>query len=304
MVTNLEYYRTFYYVVTLGSFTKAADLLCVSQSAVSQSVRKLEKEVNCRLLERQPGAGHAAGLHLTAEGETLFGHVKRALQEIAQGEAVLAQLTSGQPKELVVGATETFIRFYMPEALKAFRKENPGIHVTFKGATTPDLCKLLEAGEVEMAFLISPVPEQYHFELQKIGSLQDVPMALEGLPGIDFAHTYHPAELTQFPLILSSPGNTLRSHLDQWFLQDGAIPVPDYTVQSTGQIPSLVLAGLGIGILPLQYMQKEIQDGRVLRILTTTLPSARDIFIATRTGAGTSANSLRFGEIVREQVHL
>ena len=65
---------------------------------------------------------------------------KRVLQV-----AVLEQLTLGQPKELVVGATETFIRFYMPEALKAFRKENPGIHVTFKGATTPDLCKLLEA---------------------------------------------------------------------------------------------------------------------------------------------------------------
>ena len=67
-----------------------------------------------------------------------------------------------------------------------------------------------------MAFLISPVPEQYHFELQKIGSLQDVPMALEGLPGIDFAHTYHPAELTQFPLILSSPDNTPSVDFDDW----------------------------------------------------------------------------------------
>ena len=64
MISNLEYYRTFFVTAELLSFTKAAERLCLTQPAVSHSIKKLESELGCRLFERLPGR-----LKLTREGE-------------------------------------------------------------------------------------------------------------------------------------------------------------------------------------------------------------------------------------------
>ena len=88
MISNLEYYRTFLHVANSCSFTRAAELLFISQSAVSQTIKKLENELNCTLFERT-----SHGLLITEEGTALYRHVQKAMEELDRGENALSTMT-------------------------------------------------------------------------------------------------------------------------------------------------------------------------------------------------------------------
>ena len=129
MISNLEYYRTFFYVVSVGSFSKAAKLLYVSQSAVSQTIKKLEKELDCTLIERT-----TRGFSLTPAGEELFQHIQQSMQLMQSAEQAVGRIRDLQQHHLTIGATETAIRFFLPDRLQAFESRHPNVHITFIGA--------------------------------------------------------------------------------------------------------------------------------------------------------------------------
>lgn len=138
---------------------------------MSQSIKKLEAEIGCPLFDRS-----GKDLKLTLEGERLFLHVRRAIEEFEVGENQVSQLSSLRTGELQIGATETTIRYFLGPWLKSFKKENPSIRVTFKGATTSELCNLLDEGTIEIAFLISPIPQTFNFNMELIDTVTDIPV--------------------------------------------------------------------------------------------------------------------------------
>ena len=80
MVANLEYFKVFYYVAKHGSVTKAANELAISQPAVSQSLRQLEKSLGVSLFARA-----SRGVKLTGEGQLLYSYVEKGYEQIEQG---------------------------------------------------------------------------------------------------------------------------------------------------------------------------------------------------------------------------
>ena len=93
MNISLEYYRIFYHVVKEGSITAAANALCVSQPAVSQTIRQLEAALGVTLFLRAQ-----KGIRLTAEGQTLFQYVERGYETILQGEHALQSMLELETK--------------------------------------------------------------------------------------------------------------------------------------------------------------------------------------------------------------
>lgn len=79
---NLEYYRAFYAVAQTGNVTKAAELLCLSQPAVTRSIHRLEESLGCKLFTRV-----SRGVRLTVEGTALFSHVDISVQRRTRAEA-------------------------------------------------------------------------------------------------------------------------------------------------------------------------------------------------------------------------
>ena len=95
MDVNLELYKCFYYVATTLSFSEASRQLFISQSAVSQGIKALEKKLGRELFYRS-----TKKVSLTPEGEVLFQHVKPALEMISQGEAQLLVEDELQPCQI------------------------------------------------------------------------------------------------------------------------------------------------------------------------------------------------------------
>ena len=118
MNTNLEYYKFFYYVGKLHSITLAAEELNVSQPAVSQAIRNLERELGTTLFMRT-----SRGVRLTAEGQTLYGYVQRGYETIREGERKfleMQELTSG---EVCIGASDMTLQFYLLSYLEQLEKK-------------------------------------------------------------------------------------------------------------------------------------------------------------------------------------
>ena len=138
MDINYELYKVFYHVATSLSFSEASRQLFISQSAVSQSVRTLEKKLNQTLFVRS-----TKKVQLTPEGEILLRHIEPAIHLIKRGENQLQETSSLGGGQLRIGASDTICRYFLVPYLKQFHKDFPGVHIKVTNQTSVECVTLL-----------------------------------------------------------------------------------------------------------------------------------------------------------------
>lgn len=287
MIQNLELYRAFYYTAGLGSFSAAADALFITQSAVSQAVKKLERELECKLFERS----HSP-VQLTRDGIMMMGYVNRAFAELQSAEQELKHRREQRKWEWNIGATETVLYYGLPEKIQMLQKHHPELKVNLCGSTTPELLSMLQKGTLEVAFLIMTQDMLGEKQLQgltirHITKIQDRPVAASNL-GLQPDKKYSLRELMDYPFISLNEKNSVRHLLSQWFLHNGFIFEPQFTVNSTAEVLKMVECGLGIGILPEQIIERKRQSGELLVPEIENLPEPRELILAVNQGGKSS----------------
>lgn len=125
MAVKLELYRVFHEVARMGNISAAAQNLFISQSAVSQSIKQLEEQLQVRLFSRS-----TKGVYLTSEGKLLQEYISHALGLIQSGEEKLAQSRQLLTGELIIGASDTVTKTYLLSRLEAFHRDYPGTSVS------------------------------------------------------------------------------------------------------------------------------------------------------------------------------
>ena len=116
MDINYELYKVFYYVADTLSFSEASKKLFISQSAVSQSVKTLEKKMNQTLFIR-----NTKKVQLTPEGEILLKHIEPAINLIKRGEAQILE-SSSTGGQIRIGASDTICCYFLVPYLERFHK--------------------------------------------------------------------------------------------------------------------------------------------------------------------------------------
>lgn len=114
---NLEYYKVFYFVAKLKSVTLAANALNVSQPAVTQCIKQLEKGLKCKLFYRSKG-----GMDLTQEGRTMYKYVENGYSVLMQGEKMLHDMLHMEHGEIQIGASDLTLKFFILKHLNEFKK--------------------------------------------------------------------------------------------------------------------------------------------------------------------------------------
>ena len=152
MDVNYELYKVFYFVATTLSFSEASKQLFISQSAVSQSIKALEKKLDQTLFIRS-----TKRVRLTPEGEILLRHVEPAMNLIKRGEAQLME-TNSKGGQIRIGASDTICRYFLVPYLERFHKEFPGAHIKVTNATSIRCVELLESGQVDLIVVNYPNP--------------------------------------------------------------------------------------------------------------------------------------------------
>ena len=147
MSVKLELYRVFKEVAEVGNITAAAQALYISQSAVSQSIKQLENDLQTRLFSR-----NSRGVTLTAEGKMLYEYVRSAMGLLETGEEKLSQTRELQMGQLVIGASDTVTSQFLLPYLDGFHREHPAIHIQIISGRSHKVLGLLRSGKVDIAF--------------------------------------------------------------------------------------------------------------------------------------------------------
>lgn len=152
MARNLDtgLVRTFVTVAETASMTATANVLHLTQGAVSQQVKRLEKALGCSLFERD-----RHGLRLTPSGERLFGRAKRLLN---LNDDIWTEMTTGVVEGRVrLGVPPDLMSTRLSPVLKAYAEAFPRVEVSLICGSSPELAEALAIGQVDLAVVEKPV---------------------------------------------------------------------------------------------------------------------------------------------------
>jgi len=145
-------------VADAGSFRRAAESLGYSQSAVSHQISVLERTLGTPLFDRPGGRG---AVSLTAAGQSTYRHARRALAAVEAMAADARRSAPGGPGPIRVGAFGTAAAEVLPTALVTLNEERPGTAVVIaKETESQDLIASLAKGELDLAFVLNPPPDE------------------------------------------------------------------------------------------------------------------------------------------------
>lgn len=151
---NTKQLRYILVLVKAGSFSKAAEILNISQPSLSQYVKKIEQQVGVELFDRING-----DVRLTNAGEVYVDTARKILDLERQLEKKILDVTSYKTGYITVGTSPYMAATMMPEIAKDFQKEYPGIHIVIREGTTNELIDAMEHGECDMCLTLLPVDE-------------------------------------------------------------------------------------------------------------------------------------------------
>ena len=272
MDINYELYKVFYHVAVTLSFSEASKQLFISQSAVSQSIKVLERKLNQPLFIRS-----TKRVQLTPEGEILLKHIEPAMNLIRKGENQLLEANTLNGGQLRIGASDTICRYYLVDYLKQFHLAYPNVHIKVTNQTSIECAHLLENGQVD--FIVTNYPNSGLSNTQNVRMIyefRDVFVAnrdyflLEGKISLQ--------KLQDYPILMLDRKSTTSEFLHRMFQRCQLDLVPEIELSSNDLLIDLARIGLGIAFVPDFCIPRE--DGQLYVLdLEESLP-ARQMVVA------------------------
>ncbi len=264
MKTKLDYYRIFYETARYASFSAAADNLYISQSAISQCIRQLERDLDTQLFVRT-----RKGVTLTKEGMLLFQKVEGAIQSLEQGETLLARLHHLDSGSLIIAAGDTITTHFLLPYLERFHATYPGIRIEMANSYSSQMLHLVKEGKAELAFVNMPVEDE---ELCVHPCLEIHDVFVCGAEH-DAKDAYTWEEMTEETLILLEEKSTSRRAVNEQFKEKHLPLKPQIEVAAHDLLIRFASIHLGVSCVIEEFSQGALQDGSIRRMnLVPPLP--------------------------------
>jgi DNA-binding transcriptional LysR family regulator len=251
--------RAFVAVADTGSFTVAARELFLSQSAVSHSLRALEEDVGCRLLDRM-----RKKVVLTPSGEHLFHHAKKILNEMYQARDQLTHLSEWGSSRLRLGASTTACQHILPEVLRKFQEKFPKCHLSIEPGDTPDLLAKIHDHEIDLAVALEPKHhEQLEYQSLFADELRFV--LAPNHPWVRGGHLTRTEIPTQSYIFYSKNSYTYQMVVN-YFVKEDMVLNNVMELGSMEAIKEMLKLGMGVGVLAPWIVRREIQEGSLVSL--------------------------------------
>jgi LysR family transcriptional regulator, low CO2-responsive transcriptional regulator len=241
------------------SFTRAAEQLFLTQSAISHQISRLEQDLGAKLFDRL-----GRRVELTAAGRTLLTQARRVFQVV--DEAAVAVRHSDQPDtgELRIGASATACQFIIPEALREFRECFPRYKLSIVPGDSPAVSDMLVEGAIDLGILIrTERHKKLHFQTLFTDELGLVVSPYHPLAQLKKVRTQ---DLAEQKLVLYSRASSTWNLLERQFARL-RLPLRDpIELGSIEAIKELVKLGLGVAVLAKWVCQRELSEGSLLHV--------------------------------------
>ena len=264
MKTKLDYYRIFYETARFASFSTAARHLYISQSAISQCINQLEKDLSTQLFVRS-----RRGVSLTKEGAILFQKIESAMQSIEQGETLLARLSHLESGDLVIAAGDTITSHYLLPYLEQFHAIYPNIRLEMSNSYSTQMLKLVKEGKAELAFVNLPL-EDDELIIKPCLEIHDIFVCSNDY---ELKKSYSWQEIAKEPLILLEKNSASRRYIDKKFEEKRINLNPQIEIAAHDLLLKFASISLGVGCVIEEFSKESLSKNLVKKVpLDPALP--------------------------------
>ncbi|MBY0097533.1 LysR family transcriptional regulator [Mesobacillus maritimus] len=267
MKGKLDLYRVFNVVSQKNSFSKAAEELFMTQSAVSQSILKLEKELDIQLFYRT-----SKGVVLTNEGKILNDYVNSALGIIQAAEDKLLDFKMLKNGELRIGVGDTISRYFLLPYLEDFRFKYPGIKLKILNGTTSEIVTFIKSGAADVGICNLPIHDE-HLEITPCMEIHDIFVCGTKYKKIT-AKPVRLERLMELPLIFLEKKTISRMYVERFIKKKGLQVSPVFELGSYDLVMDFAKNNLGISCVVKEFAEEYLSKGLLYEVvLEEEIPS-------------------------------
>lgn len=237
---QLEYFQT---LSKVKNFTKAADELALTQSALSRSIAKLEQELGVPLFDRR-----VRGATLNRYGELFLEHVNRAVKEIHVAKQQLKEMVDPFRGKASLAFIHTLGSRYVPDLIGKFRERFPGIQLQFVQDTTQKIMALLDSGEIDLG-LCSPHEPMEHVSALPIIE-EELFLVVSRKHRLADRQQADLIEVAEDPFVIYKRESGLREIIEKLCAEAGFNPTVAFEGVGDETIAGFVAANLGVALIP------------------------------------------------------
>jgi len=251
--------RAFASLARTGSFTRTARELHLSQSAISHSMKALETDMGCRLLDRL-----GKTVTLTQAGEHLLYYAQKILRDMTDARDSISHLGKWGQGRLRLGASDTSCQHILPGVLREFKESFPQTAINIEPGDTPNLIEALLENRVDLALGLEPDREP-RLEFHELFT-DDLMFLLAPTHGWAKARKVSRDEVPKQNYILYSKRSVTFRMIERYFNLENVVLNTVLELGNMEAIKELVKLGLGVSIFAPWTAHKEIEDGSIVSL--------------------------------------
>lgn len=259
MTIDLNLYKVFYTVSKCRNISHAADMLFVSQPAVSKSVKTLEKLLNIKLFSRS-----SKGVSITPEGEILYKHIESAFNELSIGENYIEKLKNREMGNINLGVSTAIGKnFFLPK-FRNFINRYPNFKIKIVNRPTLDAIKLVQQEKLDIG-IIGTAPVEDDIGFIKLKEIHDILVASRSyLNKLDLKC---PDDIfTKGSFMLLENPNATRQFIDLYFASQNLKITPDIEASNMDFLIECAKTGLGITSTLKEFLAEELENKTLIEI--------------------------------------
>ncbi len=247
-----------------NSFSRAAEVLQLTQPSITARIQSLEREVGEELFERG-----GRGVRLTDAGLAFLPHAERILQTLVEGRDAIGEVRNVQLGSLHLGSALTISTYVLPRILRAFHSSHSGVDVSIRTGRSEQVLAMLQADEVQVGLVRS----LFHPEVETVHLYEDE-IVLAVNPGHPFAAdgTASVEDAASEPIVLFDRGSSYFGLIHGFFRQAGVVPNVAMELDSLEATKRMVEEGLGIALVPLVTIERELETGSLVKVSIVDSP--------------------------------
>ncbi len=245
--------KSFVTVVEAGSFTAAGQRLKVSQSAVSQQIRLLERSLGAPLFTRHPRK-----VTLTQAGEVLLPYARQIIAKVEEAKAVVSDFEGLGRGRVVIGAGGAVCHHILPSLLDEFTARFGKIEIRVTSGFSAEILKRTLEGSVDLGLLVLPIDRQ-GIVVSEIGRDELFAIAPKGHPW-EKLDRVKPKDFREQPLVIYDRESHTFKIMERYLLEAGVLPSISMELNDLEAVKKMVTVGLGVSIVAAWVARDEIAN--------------------------------------------
>ena len=266
---NYNLYKSFLVVYETQNISRAAELLYISQPAVSHNIKELEKQLGIQLFYKK-----SSGMNATSEAEILYKYISSAFNSIWKGEQTISDMAGLKTGVVKIGAPANISVIYLSDIISEFRQLYPNIKIEIVSKPVAELITMLQTQNLDIVLDSQPIPsEKSKTEIKYLKSFSHCFVTSDKYYTDKLVGT---ETLNNTPLIISSQTSEEIKILKNAISDLKINPVIE--AWSTESMLKFVKDGNGVGYVQEDYVKEDVESGKLKKLNLSFTPPKLDVY--------------------------